>query len=156
MGTKISDYDVSKSVARLNPGLFGNRAPAAPAPMPISTGPVKQKTLVHEIKDVLKLNKTERDWYEKLKQGVLVGLYKQVGVQNVTLKIADRTRYTPDFYVILADDTQVMFEVKGFWRDDARVKIKVAARSFPQFKFIAVQKLKKKQGGGWKQEIINP
>jgi hypothetical protein len=36
---------------------------------------------------------------------------------------------------------------KGFWQDDAKVKIKVAASIYP-FKFIAVKKIK----GGWEQE----
>jgi hypothetical protein len=40
-----------------------------------------------------------------------------------------------------------MHEVKGFWQDDARVKIKVAASIYP-FKFIAVKKAK----GGWERE----
>jgi hypothetical protein len=44
-----------------------------------------------------------------------------------------------------------MHEVKGFWTDDARVKIKVAADLYP-FRFIAAQALPKKQGGGWKIE----
>jgi len=35
-------------------------------------------------------------------------------------------------------------EVKGFWRDDARVKIRVAASLYP-FRFVAVTKTK----GGW-------
>lgn len=39
-------------------------------------------------------------------------------------------------------------EVKGFWTDDARVKIKVAASLFP-FKFVAVKVQSQKNGGGW-------
>ena len=41
-----------------------------------------------------------------------------------------------------------MHEVKGFWRDDARAKIKIAADLYP-FRFIAVQAAPKKAGGGW-------
>jgi hypothetical protein len=39
-------------------------------------------------------------------------------------------------------------EVKGFWTDDARVKIKVAASQFP-VAFIAVRRIGKAKGGGW-------
>ena len=39
-------------------------------------------------------------------------------------------------------------EVKGFWEDDAKVKIKVAAELYP-FSFVAVTKKPKKHGGGW-------
>jgi hypothetical protein len=35
--------------------------------------------------------------------------------------------------------------VKGFWRDDARVKFKVAREFFPMFEFNAV----KRNGAGW-------
>ena len=42
-------------------------------------------------------------------------------------------------------------EVKGYWMDDARVKIKVAAAQHP-VKFIAVKARTKKDGGGWEVE----
>lgn len=59
-------------------------------------------------------------------------------------KLADNTFYTPDFAVMLASSELQCHEVKGFWTDDARVKIKVAADIYP-IKFIAVKKSK----GGW-------
>jgi hypothetical protein len=62
------------------------------------------------------------------------------------LVLADRTTYEPDFFVIASDYSVELHEVKGFWRDDARVKIKVAARNFPWFKFIAVQHKNKRSG----------
>ncbi len=50
-----------------------------------------------------------------------------------------------------SDGTMEMHEVKGFWQDDARVKIKVAADMYP-LKFIAVKRRAKKNGGGWSIE----
>ena len=50
-----------------------------------------------------------------------------------------------------SDGTMEMHEVKGFWQDDARVKIKVAADMYP-LKFIAVKRRSKKNGGGWSIE----
>jgi hypothetical protein len=41
-----------------------------------------------------------------------------------------------------------LIEVKGFWRDDARVKIKVAREMFPWFVWTAVKVYR----GGWKYE----
>lgn len=41
-----------------------------------------------------------------------------------------------------------MHEIKGFREDDARVKIKVAARLFPEFAFVGVQRRK----GEWVEE----
>ena len=48
---------------------------------------------------------------------------------------------------MLASGELEMHEVKGFWREDARLKIKVAAEQFP-FRFVAVTKSK----DGWATE----
>lgn len=45
-----------------------------------------------------------------------------------------------------------LHEVKGYWEDDARVKIKVAAEAFWMFRFIAIKARPKKEGGGWEIE----
>lgn len=71
--------------------------------------------------------------------------------EAVKLRLADNTFYTPDFAVLAADGVFELHEVKGFWEDDARVKIKVAASLFP-FRFKAVKALPKKTGGGWEAE----
>lgn len=62
--------------------------------------------------------------------------------------LADNTFYTPNFAVMTGTRLIEIHDVKGHWEDDARVKIKVAARLFP-FRFLAVQPLPKKAGGGW-------
>ena len=67
------------------------------------------------------------------------------------LSLADNTFYTGDFAVQAADEVVEIHEVKGFWQDDARVKIKVAASLYP-FRFFAVKPVAKKDGGGWKRE----
>jgi len=67
--------------------------------------------------------------------------------EAVKLRLANNTFYTPDFMVVTQDEIQ-FHEVKGFWRDDARVKIKVAAAQYPEFRFVAIQKTK----DGWKTE----
>ena len=61
--------------------------------------------------------------------------------QPVKLRLADRTFYTPDFRVILCTGEEEYHEVKGFMRDDAAVKIKVAAEQHP-YPFFLVQKSK--------------
>ena len=72
--------------------------------------------------------------------------------EPITFRLADKTRYTPDFMVQYPDGLIEFAEVKGFWRDDARVKWKVVAEQFPQFVFAAVQERNKKAGGGWRIE----
>lgn len=71
--------------------------------------------------------------------------------EGVKLRLADNTFYTPDFAVMAADGVMEMHEVKGFWRDDARAKIKIAADQYP-FRFVAVRMLPKKHGGGFEEE----
>ena len=58
--------------------------------------------------------------------------------EAIKLRLAKRTYYTPDFMVFTLAGLEI-HETKGHWEDDARVKIKVAAEMFPEFKFVAVQ-----------------
>lgn len=73
--------------------------------------------------------------------------------EPLKLRIGKACYYTPDFMVQMADDTIEMREVKGFWEDDARVKIKAVAERYP-FRFVAVKRALKRDGGGWKREEI--
>lgn len=73
--------------------------------------------------------------------------------QPLTFILADHTRYTPDFLCVYADRFEV-HEFKGFWRDDARVKIKVAASQYPWFRWYAIQEKRKRDGGGYSIEEI--
>jgi hypothetical protein len=97
------------------------------------------------------MNRTEAAYSELLEARRLAGEIRAWWFEAVTLKLAHDCRYTPDFLVQLADGALECHECKGFWRDDARVKIKVAADKFP-FRFVAVKKLRKKDGGGWQEE----
>lgn len=86
------------------------------------------------------MNKTERTFALGLEAERRAGSVIAWRFEAVTLKLAFDTRYTPDFYVLYPSGNVAFFEVKGFMRDDANVKIKVAARLFPEFTFILVQK----------------
>lgn len=97
------------------------------------------------------MNKTEQAYgahLELLRQSGYVAWFKFEGVK---LRLADNTFYSPDFAVMLTDGQMQMHEVKGYWQDDARVKIKVAADLYP-FEFIAIKAKAKKDGGGWAKE----
>lgn len=97
-------------------------------------------------------NKTEQAYeLEVLKPAMQDGSVSWYRFEGVKLRLADNTFYTPDFCVMRSDGTMEMHEVKGFWQDDARVKIKVAADMYP-LKFIAVKRQAKKNGGGWSIE----
>lgn len=97
------------------------------------------------------MNTYEREYAEQvLDKQQQVGEITTYWFERFTLKIADDCRYTCDFLVQFPDGTLEFREVKGHWEDDALVKIKVAAEMFPIFSFIAIQRLTKKAGGGWK------
>lgn len=99
------------------------------------------------------MNKTESAYAQHLELRRNAGDVQWWAFEPVKLRLADNTFYTPDFGVMASDGVLEMHEVKGFWEDDARVKIKVAAAQFP-FRFIALKAEAKKRGGGWKEETF--
>lgn len=97
-------------------------------------------------------NKLEQRYAQHLEGQKLLGSVVTFWFDAVKLRLADLTFYSPDFMVLLTNGDLEFHEVKGgFWEDDARVKIKVAASLFP-FRFVAVTAKPKKDGGGWKTE----
>jgi len=91
-----------------------------------------------------KMNKTEEAYSKVLEDQRLTGKIHHWAFESITLRLADRTTYTPDFLVIDKDGLISFIEVKGFWHQAGRIKIKVAAENHPWFEFQAVQ-LKKKE-----------
>jgi hypothetical protein len=99
------------------------------------------------------MNKTEMAYaavLEGLKRAGQVQWYRFEGLK---LRLADKTFYTPDFAVMRHDGVMECHEVKGWMMEDANVKIKVAAESYP-FRFFVVRKQPNKQGGGWEYEVF--
>lgn len=97
------------------------------------------------------MNGTEAEYAKLLEELRVSGEIAWWKFEAIKLKLAENTTYTPDFFVMLSTGHLQAHEIKGFWRDDARVKIKVASEMFP-FKFVAVRKKPKKDGGGWSVE----
>lgn len=85
------------------------------------------------------LNKTERAYLDELRSN---SDCLAIHIQAITLVLGYDCRYTPDFITIDRNGACKAHEVKGFWRDDARVKIKVAARTYRWISFVAIQKKK--------------
>lgn len=94
-----------------------------------------------------RMNKTEAAYANRLE--ALKRAEQEVkswAFEAVKLRLADGTFYTPDFLVELVEPGPLeLHEVKGFWRDDARVKFKVARELFPMFRFRAFRRA----GAGW-------
>ncbi len=101
------------------------------------------------------MNKLERRWSQELDREHLAGLIHGWRYNAMRLELATGAWFKCDFWVTLADgnNTIRMDEVKGFWREAARVRIKVAARLYPEFQFRAVQW---DGHAGWKVELIEP
>ncbi|MNM21163.1 hypothetical protein D3C81_315210 [compost metagenome] len=97
------------------------------------------------------MNKTETAYGDRLRALEHTGEILWHKFEGIKLRLADNTFYTPDFAVLAADGVMELHEVKGFWQDDARAKIKIAAALYP-FRFLAVRVKAKKDGGGWSVE----
>jgi len=97
-------------------------------------------------------NKWEQRYHQELELLRDVGEILWYAYEPMSLKIATGARYTPDFIVMLADRTLELHEVKGMWREAAKVRIKVAARTYQIFRFVAVTG----GPGKWKREEIKP
>ena len=78
-----------------------------------------------------RMNKTEAAYAQVLEARRRRGDVREYHYEAQTMKLADDTRYTPDFLVVLASGHVELHEVKGYWRDDAKVKAKVCARMYP-------------------------
>ncbi|WP_103729003.1 DUF1064 domain-containing protein [Novosphingobium sp. HII-3] len=99
-------------------------------------------------------NKTEQEYENFLVRRQMAGEIAWFKFEGLKLRLADNTFYTPDFAVMLSSGEIECHEVKGFWTDDARVKIKVAADLYP-FCFRAFRKRAQRDGGGFSEECFS-
>lgn len=106
-----------------------NKHQQKPAEKQIKPGPTQPKD---------KRNGLEREYGKLLEEMKRNGEIVDYFFEGMTLKLADDCRYTPDYLVVYPDHFEC-HETKGFWREDARIKIKVAAKSYPYFIFKAIR-----------------
>lgn len=139
---------VSIGLGHLHPAVAGGRAaeqqlvnlyaPAVPAPK--SRAPRDG------------LNKTERRFRDEVLEPAWVrGDLLDYGAHRVKLRLTEdvgRLYYTPDFLAIERPGEQgiaprwVFIEIKGYLRDDAAVKVKVAADQFRCARWLVVYREK--------------
>lgn len=100
------------------------------------------------------MNKTEAAYQLWLESEVQRGeLLDVLPFESMTFKLAADMRYTPDFPVVLVDGTLELRDTKGSKRkkrdgvvigteayieEDAKLKIKIAAERFPQFRWALI------------------
>jgi hypothetical protein len=99
------------------------------------------------------MNGTESAYAEILQSRKLAGEIIDWQFEAMTFKLADDTRYTPDFLVLWEGGMMDFVDAKGGGPIDPKslVKIKCAAEKFWMFRFVIEQKQAKKNGGGWKR-----
>lgn len=88
-----------------------------------------------------KMNKTEAAYANYLETLKFTGDVLWYEFEPVNLRLADKCFYAVDFMVMLKSGQLECHEVKGYWTDDALVKIKAAAEKFP-FKFLSKRLIK--------------
>lgn len=84
------------------------------------------------------LNRTEEAYRNHLEMMKKAGHILWYSFEGMKFKLGKACFYTPDFMVLTRDHILQAHEVKGFWEDDARVKIKAAADKYP-VEFMGVQ-----------------
>jgi hypothetical protein len=66
--------------------------------------------------------------------------------EPIVLRLGPGLTYRPDFWVVWKDGSVGFVEVKGWMRDDARVKLLTAAEQYPEFRFLLATKPGGKRG----------
>ena len=99
---------------------------------------IPQKSNSRPIHTAGEMNGIEKRYAVYLDIQKIVGEIISWKFEPIKLRLAKATFYQPDFLVVMPNHRIELRETKGFWEDDARVKIKVAAEMFPEFSFVAV------------------
>jgi hypothetical protein len=86
------------------------------------------------------MNRLEAAYAQHLELQRAAGVIRRWDYEPERLLIGNRCTYLPDFRIVGADDVIEMHEVKGFMRDDALVKLKVAASMHP-YRFVLVRRI---------------
>jgi hypothetical protein len=100
------------------------------------------------------MNQAETRYAQHLELRRLAGEVYHWDFEGMKLRLGHDAWYKVDFLVQLQNGAIECHEFKGFWREAARVRIKVAASLYPCFRFIAIQERKQRDGGGYVFETI--
>lgn len=114
------------------------------AARPAAAAPAKRQVQQHR-RGVM--NKTEAAFAAELDLWKKAEEIVEYWFERVTFLLADDLRYTPDFMVLDHAGRFKFYEVKGFMRDDARVKARTFVQLFP-FPLIVVRR----KAPGWEYE----
>ena len=119
----------------------------------IARATVGGKPLIEAVRKpsrVDRMNKTEALYSVELEWQQREGTIRRWAFESLKFRLAKRTWYTPDFAVWLTDGRLRLVEVKGFLRDDAAAKFKIAREMYAEFEWLMVRRVK----GHWEEVPI--
>ena len=73
----------------------------------------------------------EANRYCELKMLIMAGEVREIELQP-SFEISKKMRYTPDFKVVYADGRVEYEEVKGFWSEAAKIRVKLFREKYPE------------------------
>lgn len=139
---------VSPGFMKANPEFYGVKPIKADGSSPLDGLAMKGKKVRQKGESENKTEKAFRLFLEGRSN------YKNVIREGIGIRLGNGVVYWPDYTCVDQLGRTLIWEVKGFMRDDAAVKIKVAAGLHPEWTFVLVSQLAKKDGGGFEfQEI---
>lgn len=97
-------------------------------------------------------SKLEEDFQLVLLADLQDGKIVWFDYEAIRLRLGDGAYYKPDFVTLEPNGTMYFYEIKGFWREAAKVRIRAAAERYRMFTFFAVSK---PRGEGWKHEVFS-
>ncbi|MGD9636845.1 MAG: hypothetical protein AB7U97_26415 [Pirellulales bacterium] len=131
-------------------GLVRSDSLATSPAAPVAAGKVKAKreTRYGKRHRAGEMNGTEAKYAELLSGRKLAGEIVDWMFEPMTFRLADRSRYTPDFMILHNDTSIELVNVKGGGPIDPNslTKHKVAAEKFSMFRWTIEQL---KRGEGW-------
>ena len=101
----------------------------------------------------VEMNKTEQAYSQRLELMKRSGEIIDWKFHPMNMRLAKNTFYEVDFLVLHKDMTIAIHETKGeYTSEKGQMKIKLAAKAMPWFRFYKCIKVAEKNGGGWKIE----
>ena len=102
------------------------------------------------------MNGLEKAYAEELERRRLAGEIHAWKFEALNFRLAKACYYKPDFLVVLANGLIELHETKGWFEAQAKVRTKVVCEIHPWFVFRLVQRIKKKDGGGFHITVMGP
>jgi len=112
--SKAKNASIVSAKPYVEPKVHGGSGPAS-----VAKGRLPSDLLLGY--DADRMNKLEARYSGHLELERRAGRIVFWRFESLKFRLADRTWYTPDFYVMRADGGIEIHEAKGFWEDDSRL-----------------------------------